>query len=106
MDTAKYRFFMGNTDDNPPTTVNNLLSTESDICIADQRVARLLLILEDLDRSVAGLEEVPQEELSDLISNAILACGFVNPVEAKYAIAAVLQAIEDRGLPACSRVQQ
>jgi len=102
MDKANNRFFMGNTDDNLRTTVNNPLSTESDVCVADQRVARLLLILEDLDRSVAGLEEVPQKELSDLISNAILACGFVNPVEAKYAIAAVLQVIEGQGSPACS----
>lgn len=100
MDTTNNRFFMGNINDDLRTTVNN--RSGSDVCVADQRVARLLLILEDLDRSVAGLEEVPQKELSDLISNAILACGFVNPVEAQYAIAAVLQAIESHGSPACS----
>ncbi len=73
------------------------------IQIADKRVARLLLVLQELDESVAGLEELPKSDLSELISSAILACGFVDPVEARYAIAAVLEAIEaPDSMPECS----
>jgi hypothetical protein len=62
--------------------------------IEDKRVARLLLVLHELDQSVAGLEQLPQTELSELVSSAILACGFTDGTEARYAIAAVLEAIE------------
>jgi hypothetical protein len=64
------------------------------ICITDKRVARLLLVLQELDQSVAGLEHVPRHDLVSLISSAIQACGFADPEDARYAIAAVLQAIE------------
>ncbi len=62
--------------------------------IEDKRVARLLLVLHELDESVAGLQALPKTELSELISSAILACGFVDPIEARYAIATVLETIE------------
>jgi hypothetical protein len=71
----------------------NERSSGGNVHIADKRVAQLLLVLHELDESVAGLEELPKAELSDLISRAILACGFVDPIEARYAIAAVLEAI-------------
>jgi hypothetical protein len=64
------------------------------IHIADKRVAQLLLVLHELDESVAGLEDLPKAELSELVSKAILACGFVGPIDARYAIAAVLETIE------------
>ncbi len=67
---------------------------DSNMCIADKRVARLLLVLSELDECVAGLELLPKADLSDLVSSAILACGFENEGEAKYAIATVLRAIE------------
>jgi hypothetical protein len=62
----------------------------------DKRVARLLLVLHEIDQSVAGLEELPQTELSELVSSAIMACGFADGTEARYAISAVLDAIERR----------
>ena len=75
----------------------------SNVQIADKRVARLLLVLHELDESVAGLEELPKSDLSELVSSAILACGFVDPAEARYAIAAVLKAIEaPDSMPECS----
>jgi hypothetical protein len=69
-------------------------SPHSGVHIADERVARLLTVLHELDESVAGLEELPNDELSELVCSAILACGFVDPIEARYAIAAVLEGIE------------
>jgi len=69
-------------------------SSHSGVHIADERVVRLLTVLHELDESVAGLEELPNDELSELVWSAILACGFVDPIEARYAIAAVLEVIE------------
>jgi hypothetical protein len=65
--------------------------------ITDERIFKLLTVLQELDQSVAGLEEVPSDELSELVSNAIRACGFLEPGEAQYAIAAVLETIEAPG---------
>jgi hypothetical protein len=65
--------------------------------VADKRMARLLLVLHELDRTVAGLENLRQPDLNELVSSAILACGFVNGTEARFAIAAVLDAIEKPG---------
>jgi hypothetical protein len=70
------------------------------IHIADKRISRLLLVLQELDESVAGLEGLQESKLSELISVAIRGCGFVDPVEAWYAVAAVLEAIERQDSPA------
>jgi hypothetical protein len=77
-----------------PTPEVNKAFANLKVRITDERVARLLLLLYELDESVAGLEEVPKTELRELISSAILACGFVDPLEVQYAIASVLEAIE------------
>ncbi len=65
--------------------------------IADERVFKLLTVLQELDQSVVGLEELPTDELSALVADAIRACGFLDPGEAQYAIAAVLETIEAPG---------
>jgi len=70
--------------------------SDSKIHIADNKVARLLLVLHEIDEAVAGLEDLPQSELTELVSGAIVACGFVDTTEAQHAIAAVLEAIESR----------
>jgi hypothetical protein len=57
------------------------------------RIARLLRRLRELDESVAGLETLQEAELSDLVCSAIREAGFVDPSEARYAIAAVLETI-------------
>ena len=64
--------------------------------IPDKRVAQLLVVLHELDQSVAGLEDLPQAELSELVASAILGCGFADPVEARYAISTVLRMIESQ----------
>jgi hypothetical protein len=70
--------------------------SDSKVHIADKRITRLLLVLHDLDQYVAGLERLPQDELIELVSNAILACGFSDGTEARYAISAVLDSIDRR----------
>jgi hypothetical protein len=71
--------------------------------IADKRISQLLLVLQELDESVAGLEGLDESKLSELISVAIRGCGFTDPVDAWHAVAAVLEAIErDDSPPECS----
>ncbi|MGD0793934.1 MAG: hypothetical protein ABR920_19380 [Terriglobales bacterium] len=94
MDKINKLFLDFSTEPMWPTPEFNQTCSDSKVRIADQRVARLLLVLQELDESVAGLEELPKTELSELVSSAVLACGFVDPIEARYAIAAVLEAIE------------
>ena len=62
--------------------------------IADKRIVRLLLVLHELDESVAELGGLPDTALSELVSSAILACGFLDPIEAWHAIAVILETIE------------
>jgi hypothetical protein len=72
---------------------------DSDIYVEDPRVAKLLLVLSDLDESFGGVEGIEQSQLRDLICNALPACGFVNSHDACYAIAAVLRIIEGADPP-------
>ena len=94
MDKTNKRFLNPSTEYVWPTPEFNKTFSDVRVRIADERVARLLLVLHELDESVAGLEELPKAELSELVSSAILACGFVDPLEARHAIATVLEAIE------------
>jgi hypothetical protein len=80
-----------------PATECNMTWSDSKIHVADERMARLLLMLHEIDQAVAGLEELPQAELIELVSSAILACGFAEGVEARCAISEVLELIESRG---------
>jgi hypothetical protein len=60
----------------------------------DKRVARLLVLLQQLNQSAEGLETLPERELTEIVQSAIRLCGFVDPIETRNAIAAVLDAIE------------
>ena len=77
--------------------------SRSTIHIANPRVAQLLLVLHELDESMAELQGLPKTKLNELVCGAIEACGFVDPVETRRAIAAILDAIEAEDLtPPCS----
>jgi hypothetical protein len=66
----------------------------SDLQIHDERVARLLVLLQQLDESSEGLESLPESELVEIVCSAIRMCGFVDQIEARDVIAIVLDAIE------------
>ncbi len=88
-------FFLDSSSEYPwPKTEFDRARSNAKVHITDRRMARLLLVLHELDKSVAGLEGLPQTELAELVSSAIVACGFVDQAEARHAIAAVLEAIE------------
>jgi hypothetical protein len=68
--------------------------TDGSAGIADSRVAQLLLVLSEIDESVAALGGLPESELRSLVFSAIRACGFTDPVEVHSVVATVLQAID------------
>lgn len=71
-------------------------SCGNDLHLDDHRVARFLVLLRGLDRSVGGLSVVPMPELSQIVASAIQLSGFVDPVEARVLIVSVLKAIDIR----------
>jgi hypothetical protein len=60
----------------------------------NQRVAQLLMLLQQLDESAGGLETLPTPELGEIVSSALGLCGFEDPIEARAVFATVLEAIE------------
>ena len=69
--------------------------SDCEVYIPDcHRIARLLRALRELDESLEGFEALPEAELSDLVYTALRESGFVDPIEARYAIAAVLEVID------------
>jgi hypothetical protein len=72
---------------------NKILSRQQTYVPDCHRIARLLRRLRELDESVAGLETLQEAELSELVRTAIREARFVDPNEARYAIAAVLEII-------------
>ena len=79
--------------------LDRTLTTTVDRCfrVPDIRVARLLLVLSELETRMAGLQDLPDPDLTELVSSAVVACGFTDPAEVRYAIAEVLEAIEVPG---------
>ena len=74
--------------------------SHSDFCPVDTRFPRLLLLLGQMEKSLCGLQTVPESELTEIIYGAIRSCGFVDPLEAEYAIAVLLETLEShRPLP-------
>jgi hypothetical protein len=80
--------------------------SDSDLQIHDKRVVQLLVLLQQLDESAEGLEELPAPELSEIVSSATRMCGFVDPIEARDVIAIVLDAIEKRSNPGGSSLRR
>ena len=62
------------------------------------RLPRLMVLLRQLEKSLSGLETVPEISLSEIVHSAIHLCGFVDPTEAEYAIEVVLEVLEERSL--------
>jgi hypothetical protein len=54
---------------------------DQDVYIQDERVVRLLVLLQQLDEAAAGLGALPKPELSEIVSSAIRLCGFADPIE-------------------------
>ena len=57
------------------------------------RMARLFIVLSEIDEAVARIGGMPESELRELVSAAIRACGFCDPAEVRWVLASVLEAI-------------
>jgi len=61
---------------------------------ADNRLGRLLVLLQQLEASIIGLDTIPEDEFTEVIYAALRVCGFVEPVESYQVIGIVLNALE------------
>jgi hypothetical protein len=94
MDKVNTLFLHSSVEHMCPNRAFDETFSDSDLDIHDKRVARLLVLLRQLEESTEGLEALPEPELSEIVSSAIRVCGFVDPIEARDVIAIVLDAIE------------
>jgi hypothetical protein len=69
-------------------------SCDADRRFADNRLGRLLVLLQQLETSIIGLETIPEDEFTEVIYAALRVCGFVEPVESHQVIGIVLNALE------------
>ena len=106
MDKVDALFLHSSVEHMWPNRVFGKTCSDSDLQIHDKRVTQLLVLLQQLDESAEGLEELPKLELSEIVSSAIRMCGFVDPIEAREVIAVVLDAIEIRSNPGGSSLRR
>lgn len=81
-------------DSTLPTPEFNADSLERGIRITDRRVAQLLIVLHEIDESSKGLQNVSEAQLSEIVGQAILACGFTDLAEARCVMTPILEAME------------
>jgi len=67
---------------------------DADRRFADNRLGRLLVLLQQLETSIVGLETIPEDEFTEVIYAALRVCGFVEPTESYQVIGVVLNALE------------
>lgn len=97
MNNKEALFFHFSAKNMSPTNVFCRTLSDPNLSVQDNRVARLLVLLQQLDESPGGLGGLPQAELGEVISSAVRLCGFVNPVEALNVISTILDEIEPQG---------
>jgi hypothetical protein len=79
--------------DYPDRSFGKRVSTLNSYAL-DERLSRLLILLQQLVKSLPELESITEIELTEIVYSAIHLCGFIDPIEAEYAIENVLQALE------------
>ena len=77
-----------------PTTTVIKACSDSQLSLADKRVGRLLVLLQQLQESAGRLAALPRPELHEIVSSAVRLCGFVNPIEEREVVITVLGALE------------
>ena len=69
-------------------------SADPSSCSSDIRLGQLLLVLNELEAGMAALDDLPDCDFTELISSAMMACGFTDPAQVRCAIAEILETIE------------
>jgi hypothetical protein len=71
----------------------------------NQKVSRFLTLLQQLGELAGGVDALPRAELGQIVVSALEVCGFVDPIEVREVVAAVLQALEEpEPIPAVARL--
>lgn len=96
MDKAEKLFLDSSVVYMRPNSAFGKTYSDVDVPVQDKKVAQLLLLLQQLDESAAGLGALPKRELGEILTSAIRVCGFVDPLEAQDVMATVFEAIEAR----------
>jgi hypothetical protein len=68
--------------------------SDSDFHLMDKRVAKLVVLLQQLHASTGWLGALPKAQLIEILSSAVRLCGFVNPLEVGDVMATILEAVE------------
>jgi hypothetical protein len=93
MDKVDELFFSSDRPMYPSAAIGTIYS-DSYLHLKDRRIARLIVLMRQLHESHGGLGALPKPELHEIVSCAVRLCDFVNPIEARDVIAAVLEALE------------
>jgi hypothetical protein len=72
---------------------NGLDVSDEDLNI-NQRLAKFLMLLQQLDECAGGLGALPPSELSEVVASALGVCGFVDPKETREVVATVLDVLK------------
>ncbi len=93
MDKGDEAFLQCFREQGGPSHANGLDVSDEDLNIS-QRVAKFLMLLQQLDESAGGLGSLSPVEVSEIVSGALGVCGFVDPKETREVIATVLDALK------------
>jgi hypothetical protein len=61
----------------------------------NQKVSRFLTLLQQLGELAGGVDTLPRDELGQIVVSALEVCGFVDPIEVREVVEAVLEALEE-----------
>jgi len=81
----------------PPTRPNGALSemdSRPNLHVKDRRIARLLILLRQINESTGGLAAFPNPQVCEIVSSAVRLCGLTGSTETQEVVAAVLEALE------------
>lgn len=62
--------------------------------VKDRRIARLLILLRQINESTGGLAAFPEPQVSEIVCCAVRLSGLTTSTEARQVVAAVLEALE------------
>jgi hypothetical protein len=91
MDKVNKIFFLSSVEQMYPLAKPN---SDPILHVKDGRVARLLVLLQQLQESAGGLGVFPKPDVSEIVCCAARLSGFTNTIEVREVITTVLEAIE------------
>jgi hypothetical protein len=94
MDKASKLFLFSSPAQTSPNGAPSETDSRPNLHVKDRRIARLLILLRQINESTGGLAAFPNPQVSEIVSCAVRLCGLGSSTEAKEVVAAVLEALE------------